>query len=221
MEDCRRRPRSYNSLRRAVDVFVSAGTLAVAAPVMLLVALGIRATMGPPVLFRQKRIGLDEKPFSILKFRTMRDARDGSGRLLPDAQRLTSLGDFLRKTSLDELPQLFNILRGDMSLVGPRPLLPEYLPFYTARERSRHTVRPGLTGLAQVSGRHLLSWDERLELDARYVERLSAGLDARILLKTVLKVLGRADVLTVPGSQQGTLVQHRTRLAANLQRRQA
>jgi lipopolysaccharide/colanic/teichoic acid biosynthesis glycosyltransferase len=211
----------YPSLKRAVDVAVSAGALAVSSPVMLLVALGIRATMGPPVLFRQTRIGLDEKPFTLIKFRTMRDARDGSGRLLPDAQRLTPLGELLRKTSLDELPQLFNVLRGEMSLVGPRPLLPEYLPYYTARERLRHTVRPGITGLAQVSGRNLLAWDERLELDARYVERRSASLDTWLLLKTVLKVLGRADVLTVPGSRQGTLVQHRTRAVVALQAVQA
>ncbi|WP_164002738.1 sugar transferase [Pyxidicoccus caerfyrddinensis] len=211
----------YPSLRRTVDVVASAGALAVSAPAMLLVALGIRATMGPPVLFRQTRIGLDEKPFTIFKFRTMRDAHDGSGRLLPDAQRLTPLGELLRKTSLDELPQLFNVLRGDMSLIGPRPLLTEYLPYYTARERLRHTVRPGVTGLAQVSGRNLLSWDERLEFDARYVERRSASLDAWILLKTVFKVLGRADVLTVPGSRLGTLVQHRTRAVAALQEVQA
>ncbi len=147
----------------------------------------------------------------------MRDTRDGAGRLLPDVQRLTPLGELLRKTSLDELPQLFNVLRGDMSLIGPRPLLTEYLPCYTARERLRHTVRPGVTGLAQVSGRNLLSWDERLELDACYVERRSAALDAWILLKTVFKVLGRADVVTVPGSRQGTLVQHRARAAAVLQ----
>jgi lipopolysaccharide/colanic/teichoic acid biosynthesis glycosyltransferase len=207
----------YKTLRRAVDVVASAGALAVSAPVMFLVAIGIRATMGSPVLFRQTRIGLDEKPFTILKFRTMRDARDSAGRLLPDAQRLTPLGEFLRKTSLDELPQLFNVLKGDMSLVGPRPLLPEYLPYYTPRERLRHTVRPGLTGLAQVSGRNLLLWDERLELDAQYVERFSPALDAHIVLKTVLKVLRRADVLTVPGSRQGTLVQHRTRTVPALQ----
>ena len=165
---------------------------------------------GRPVFFRQARPGLHGRPFTMLKFRTMTDARDHEGYLLPDAQRLTRLGRFLRSSSLDELPELWNVLRGDMSLVGPRPLLMSYLPYYTEREQKRHLVRPGITGLAQVSGRNLLGWDERLELDVQYVENGSLLLDLRILLQTVVKALGRSDVLVAPSAAgQVTLVEHR------------
>jgi lipopolysaccharide/colanic/teichoic acid biosynthesis glycosyltransferase len=183
----------YRRIKRAIDVGVALVALAVFALPMLAVALAIRRSLGRPVLFRQRRMGRGEQVFEVLKFRTMRSANGPDGQPLPDAERLTALGRFLRRTSLDELPQLFNVLRGEMSLVGPRPLLVDYLEVYTPRERRRHEVLPGITGLAQVSGRNRLSWDERLELDVQYVERLGPGLDARILLQTVAKVLARSD----------------------------
>lgn len=167
------------------------------------VALAIRWKMGAPVLFRQVRPGRYERPFTLLKFRTMHNTRGADGRLLPAPQRITRLGLFLRKASLDELPQLLNVLRGDMSFVGPRPLLCAYLPFYRERERLRHSVRPGITGLAQVSGRNTLPWDERLELDARYSETMSLALDARIVLQTLLKVLRREGVIDIPQDHGG------------------
>ena len=180
--------------KRCLDVGVSLAALVALAPVALGVAAYVRATMGTPVLFRQVRPGRGGKPFSIMKFRTMTDARGPDGELLPDDQRLPRFGLLLRKTSLDELPQLVNVLRGDMSLVGPRPLLARYEPAYTPRERTRGRVRPGITGLAQVNGRNALSWEPRLEFDAQYVERVSLALDLRILAATVGKVLRRADV---------------------------
>ena len=163
-------------------------------PVMLVVAVLVRFCMGPPVLFRQLRLGSGGAPFKLYKFRTMSRAVDGAGAPLPDAQRLTPLGVDLRRFSLDELPQLFNVLKGDMSLVGPRPLLMEYLPFYNARQARRHEVRPGITGWAQVNGRNALGWPERLELDAWYVENRSFLLDLRILLLTVGRVLSRSGI---------------------------
>ncbi len=150
--------------------------------------------MGAPVLFRQMRVGLDAKPFELIKFRTMRDATGQSGQLLSDADRLTRVGRFLRASSLDELPELWSIIRGDMSLVGPRPLLPEYLPFYLQDQARRHEVRPGLTGLAQVNGRNAQSWDERFELDVKYVDTLTLWGDIRILFLTVWRVLARDGV---------------------------
>ena len=165
--------------------------------------------MGRPVIFRDERPGKDERVFEIFKFRTMTDARDSSGEFLPDAVRLTRLGRLLRKTSLDELPQLWNVIKGDMSLIGPRPLRVDYLPYYTEREQRRHDVRPGITGLAQVSGRNLLPWDERLDLDARYVETQSLWLDLRILLLTVWKVVRRSDVVEVPDTVLEPLATYR------------
>jgi lipopolysaccharide/colanic/teichoic acid biosynthesis glycosyltransferase len=189
-------PRSFYSRggKRLLDVVVAGLALVPSAPLMAAVALLVRAGLGRPVLFRQVRPGRYGRPFTLLKFRTMTEARDACGVLLPDAQRLTPLGRVLRRASLDELTQLWNVLRGDMSLVGPRPLLTEYLPYYTERERLRHLVRPGITGLAQVSGRNRLPWDRRLEVDVQYVERLSLRLDLHILVRTALKVLRRVDV---------------------------
>jgi lipopolysaccharide/colanic/teichoic acid biosynthesis glycosyltransferase len=150
--------------------------------------------LGTPILFKQTRIGLDEKPFQIIKFRTMTDQRNEAGELCPDSVRLTRFGKFLRSTSLDELPELYNILRREMSLVGPRPLLPDYLPLYNARQAKRHKVRPGLTGWAQVNGRNALDWKDRLEMDAWYVENRSLLLDLKIICKTALTVLRRDGI---------------------------
>lgn len=159
--------------------------LLVSAPLMLLLSVLIRAMMGRPVLFRQIRPGLNGQPFTCLKFRTMSDKRDDRGVLLPDRERMLPLGTWLRRTSLDELPQLWNIVRGDLSLIGPRPLLTEYMPYYTVEEHRRHSVRPGLTGWAQIHGRNNLDFDERLMMDVWYVDHLSWQLDLRILLATV------------------------------------
>ena len=155
--------------------------------------------MGPPALFRQQRPGRNGERFTLLKFRTMRDATDAAGQPLPDAERLTPLGEFVRRSSLDELPQLLNVLRGDMSLVGPRPLLMEYLPLYSARQARRHEVRPGITGWAQVNGRNALGWPEKLEMDVWYVENRSFLLDLKILLLTVGRVLARSGI-SQPGA---------------------
>lgn len=180
--------------KRFFDIVLSLIALLLLWPVILLVAILVRLKLGSPVIFHQKRPGYREKIFTLGKFRTMTDARDASGELLPDAVRLTKFGAFLRKTSLDELPELWNILKGDMSIVGPRPLLVEYLPYYTKRERLRHTIRPGLTGLAQVNGRNFIAWDDRLEKDVEYVEHISFWLDLKILWMTVKVVLAREDV---------------------------
>ena len=166
---------------------------------MLLLALLIRWKMGPPALFRQQRPGRDGRPFILYKFRTMKDANGPDGQPLPDAERLTPLGEFVRRSSLDELPQLLNVLRGDMSLVGPRPLLMEYLPLYSARQARRHEVRPGITGWAQVNGRNALGWPEKLEMDAWYVENRSFLLDMKILLLTVGRVVSRSGI-SQPGA---------------------
>jgi sugar transferase EpsL len=180
--------------KRLMDATVAgAGGIAVL-PVALATAAAIRVSMGTPVLFRQVRPGRDGRTFELLKFRTMRDARDGIGRLLPDAERLTSVGKFIRSTSLDELPQLWNVLRGDMSLVGPRPLLVQYLSRYDARQAQRHAVLPGITGWAQIRGRNALSWPEKFALDVWYVENWSLTLDFRILLETLVRVVRRDGV---------------------------
>lgn len=182
------------AVKRLIDTVLAAAVLALAAPVVLVIALAIRASMGRPVLFRQVRPGLHGRLFCIYKFRTMTDARDAQGRLLPDGERLTLLGRFLRSTSLDELPQLWNVLRGEMSLVGPRPLLPEYLDRYTPEQARRHEVRPGITGWAQVNGRNATTWEERLRQDVWYVDNWSLWLDFKILWMTVVKVLRREGV---------------------------
>lgn len=181
-------------IKRFLDVILSATALILLSPVLLSVALLVRIKLGSPVIFHQERPGKDEKIFTLCKFRTMTDERDSSGELLADSVRLTGFGKFLRSTSLDELPELWNILKGDMSLIGPRPLLVGYLPYYTEKEKLRHSVRPGLTGLAQVSGRNFISWDNRLAKDVEYVENLSFLMDLKILWKTVTVVLKREDV---------------------------
>ncbi len=197
---------SYKPWKRAIDFTAAALGLIIISPILLLLAFLIRASLGAPILFRQTRPGLHARPFTILKFRTMRDARDVNGNPLPDAERLPALGRFLRSTSLDELPELWNVLRGDMSLVGPRPLLMEYLPLYSVEQARRHDVRPGITGWAQVNGRNALGWNDRFELDAEYVDRMSFALDVRILLLTVLKVFRREGI-----NQQGSATMEKFR----------
>ncbi len=182
-------------MKRLLDVLACLIVLILFWWLYLILAILVRVFMGSPILFRQQRPGLHGEIFGIMKFRTMKDLRDAEGKLLPDRDRMTSFGTFLRKSSLDELPELFNILKGEMSLIGPRPLLTEYLPWYTERENMRHSVRPGLTGLAQASGRNLVDWDKRLELDAVYAENLSFALDMKILWMTVKQVLGRSDTV--------------------------
>ncbi len=175
--------------KRAFDVLVSGAALTALAPVILATAIAVRWAMGTPILFRQRRPGLDGKPFELVKFRTMLQAYDQSGRPLSDAQRLTRFGRFLRSSSLDELPQLWNVLRGDMSLVGPRPLLIEYLPLYSPEQARRHEVRPGITGWTQVNGRNALSWDEKFRLDVWYVDNRTFLLDLKILFLTARQLL--------------------------------
>jgi undecaprenyl phosphate N,N'-diacetylbacillosamine 1-phosphate transferase len=184
-------------LKRSVDVSCSLIILVVLTPLLFLLFFLIWFNFGWPVFFTQLRPGRYGKPFKIIKFRTMTFASDAQGNLLPDQMRTTGLGRFIRKTSLDELPELFNVLKGDMSLVGPRPLLVKYLPYFTEREKKRHDVRPGITGLAQVNGRNLLTWDERLEMDVKYVENLTAWMDTKILFLTIFKVIRQKDVLAV------------------------
>lgn len=176
-------------LKRAFDIVASASALVVLSPVLAITAYKVKKELGSPVLFRQVRPGLHGKPFEMVKFRTMKDATDKEGNALPDSERLTEFGKKLRASSLDELPELWNVLKGDMSLVGPRPLLMEYLPLYSAEQAKRHNVRPGVTGYAQVNGRNSLSWEDKFKLDTWYVEHQSFLLDMKILLKTVKKVI--------------------------------
>jgi sugar transferase EpsL len=185
-------------VKRLTDIFVSGGALLITCPLMGAIALTIRLCDGHPVLFRQTRPGYKGKPFTLLKFRTMRNTRDAQGLLLPDAERLTPIGKLLRQLSLDELPQLWNVFRGDMSLVGPRPLLMQYMDCYTSEQLRRHDVRPGITGWAQVHGRNALTWPERFALDLWYVDNWSLTLDAWIILRTPWQILNRKGI-----SQQG------------------
>jgi undecaprenyl phosphate N,N'-diacetylbacillosamine 1-phosphate transferase len=180
--------------KRPLDFIMALVGLVVLSPILLIIAILVRVKLGSPVIFKQPRPGLNEKIFTLYKFRTMTDARDERGELLPDEVRLTSFGKWLRSTSLDELPELWNILKGEMSFVGPRLLLVEYLPLYNHEQRRRHEVRPGLTGLAQVSGRNAISWEQRFELDVRYVENISLGADCRILSLTVKRVFSREGI---------------------------
>lgn len=180
--------------KRAFDFVVASVGLVVLAPLLGVIALAIRLALGPPVIFAQRRPGRHARPFILYKFRTMSAARAADGRLLPDRERLTRLGRLLRRTSVDELPGLINVVRGDMSLVGPRPLLMEYLPLYTREQARRHEVRPGITGWAQLNGRNTLLWEHRFALDVWYVEHQSCRLDARILLLTIWKALAQAGV---------------------------
>ena len=180
--------------KRLLDLTLGTVLVVVTAPVQLAVAAAVRRTLGSPVLFRQVRPGLAGEPFEMLKFRTMTNERDATGELLPESQRLTRLGRFLRSTSLDELPELINVVRGELSLVGPRPLLMKYLDRYTPRQATRHAVRPGITGLAQVNGRNALTWEEKFEFDIQYVEQVSLSLDLKILVLTVWQVLARRGI---------------------------
>lgn len=181
-------------LKRILDIIISGTALIMLMPLLIIVAILVRIKLGSPVIFHQKRPGKDERIFTLCKFRTMTDECDENGNLLPDEIRLTSFGKFLRATSLDELPELWNIFKGDMSLIGPRPLLVDYLPYYTKEEKLRHTVRPGLTGYAQVNGRNFLGWDDRLAKDVFYVKNMSFLMDVKILFKTVEVVLKKEDV---------------------------
>ena len=187
-------------LKRIADILISLIALIVLSPIILIVAILIRIKLGSPIFFVQERIGKDNKTFKMIKFRTMKDAKDKNGNLLPDSERMTKFGKTLRSLSIDELPELINILKGDMSLVGPRPLLVEYLPLYNEEQIKRHNVLPGLTGYAQVNGRNSLSWNEKFKLDVWYVENWSMMLDIKILFQTVYKVFKREGI-----SQEGNV----------------
>ena len=182
-------------IKRLLDIIISLIALILLSPVMLIVAILVRIKLGSPVIFKQERPGKDEKIFKLYKFRSMSDKKDENGNLLPDKERLTKFGKILRATSLDELPELVNILKGEMSLIGPRPLAVCYLPYYNENEKKRHTVRPGLTGLAQINGRNALNWEERFNYDIQYVENITFLNDMKILFKTALKVIKREDVI--------------------------
>ena len=181
-------------LKRILDVAIASTALVLLSPVYALVAYKVKKNLGSPVLFRQTRPGLHGQPFEMIKFRSMKDALDAAGHPLPDSERLTPFGKMLRATSLDEMPELWNVIKGDMSIVGPRPLLMEYLPLYNAEQAKRHEVRPGITGYAQVNGRNAISWEKKFELDTWYVENQSLWLDFKIMLKTVKKVLAKDDI---------------------------
>jgi len=180
--------------KRICDLAIAVPVVLLAAPVFLALAVLVRLKLGTPVVFRQERPGLNGRPFTLYKFRTMTDRRDAQGNLLPDAQRLTPFGRFLRSTSLDELPELWNVLKGEMSLVGPRPLLMHYLDLYTPEQMRRHEVRPGITGWAQVNGRNALAWEDKFERDVWYVDHLSPGLDVKIILLTAMRIVQREDI---------------------------
>lgn len=183
-----------NKVKRALDFLLSLTGIIVLSPLFLATALLVRIKLGSPIIFKQKRPGLNEEIFTMYKFRTMTDQSDENGDLLPDTIRLTKFGRWLRSTSLDELPEMFNILWGDMSIVGPRPLAVQYLPYYTDEERVRHSVRPGLTGLAQINGRNNTTWEKRFEYDLSYISNISFLSDLKIILKTFQKIIQRADV---------------------------
>ena len=181
-------------LKRLLDIIIASTALLLLSPLYLLVAYKVKKNLGSPVLFRQVRPGLHGKPFEMIKFRTMRDAVDAQGNSLPDSVRLTPFGKMLRATSLDEMPELWNVIKGDMSVVGPRPLLMEYLPLYSPEQAKRHNVRPGMTGHAQINGRNAIGWDEKFKLDTWYVENQSIVLDFKIMFQTVHKVLSKDDI---------------------------
>lgn len=181
-------------IKRLLDIIIASIALILLLPLYAFVAYKVKKNLGSPVLFRQVRPGLHGKPFEMIKFRTMKDAVDGQGNPLPDSERLTPFGQMLRSTSLDEMPELWNVIKGDMSIVGPRPLLMEYLLLYSPEQAKRHDVRPGMTGHAQVNGRNAISWEEKFKLDAWYVENQSVWLDFKIMLKTVKKVLAKDDI---------------------------
>ncbi len=196
-------------IKRLLDIVISFVALVVLSPVLLIVAILVRCKLGSPVIFHQERPGYNEKIFKLCKFRSMTDERDEEGNLLPDSVRLTKFGRILRATSLDELPELWNILKGDMSIIGPRPLLISYLPYYTEEERLRHTVRPGLTGLAQVRGRNLLDWDKRFATDVEYVRNLTFAMDVKIFFLTIKKVFVREDIEVDTNKVEGNFAEIR------------
>lgn len=181
-------------IKRTLDLILSLMALILLMPLMIIIGILVRINLGSPIIFKQKRPGKNEKIFTLYKFRTMTDKRDIDGNLLPDEYRLTKFGKFLRSTSLDELPELINIIKGDMAIVGPRPLLVEYLPYYTEEEKHRHDVRPGLTGLAQVNGRNTISWEEKLKYDTEYIKQISFYSDLKIIFKTIKKTIKRKDI---------------------------
>ena len=191
-------------LKRILDVVIASTALVLLSPVYALVAYKVKKNLGSPVLFRQTRPGLYGQPFDMIKFRSMKDALDTAGNPLPDSERLTPFGKMLRATSLDEMPELWNVIKGDMSIVGPRPLLMEYLPLYNSEQAKRHDVRPGITGYAQVNGRNAISWEKKFELDTWYVNNQSLWLDFKIMLKTVKKVLAKDDI-----SAEGDVTMHK------------
>lgn len=200
-----------NYLKRLFDFLAAFFGLVLLSPIFIVVTIALYfANQGKPFFF-QARPGKSERIFNIIKFKSMNDKKDEQGNLLPDAKRLTKAGSFVRKTSLDEIPQLINVLKGDMSLIGPRPLLVHYLPYYTEREKLRHTVRPGITGYAQVNGRNTVNWDERLEMDAQYVENLSFLNDVKILIQTIQNVINRKDIVIIPGDTLTTLDKYRNK----------
>lgn len=180
--------------KRLLDIIISAIALILLSPIYVVISIFVKKKLGSPIFFRQERAGKSEKIFTIIKFRSMTDERDENGQLLPDEIRLTKFGKMLRNTSLDEIPELFNILKGDMSIIGPRPLPKRYLPYYNEEQQKRHLIRPGLTGLAQVNGRNNCDWDKRFEYDVFYVNNVSFVLDVKIFLKTIVKVLKREDI---------------------------
>lgn len=196
-------------IKRPMDVILSLCAIIVLAPILLIVAVLVRIKLDSPVIFKQKRPGLNEKIFTLYKFRTMTDERDNEGELLPDGKRLTKFGRWLRSTSLDELPELWNIFMGEMSIVGPRPLMIRYLPYYTELEKCRHTVRPGLTGLAQISGRNYINWDEKLSRDVEYVNKITFWGDAKIIIKTIALVLSTKNVAPDTDEADGDLEEQR------------
>lgn len=191
--------------KRFLDFTLTLIGLICLSPMLLVLCVLVRVKLGSPIFFRQMRIGKNERPFMMIKFRTMTDARDKDGNLLPDTERFTKFGDFLRNSSLDELPELFNVLKGDMALIGPRPLYPIYLPYYTREESRRHTVRGGITGLAQINGRALCRWDDRFAYDIRYVDQLSFINDVKILWRTFFKVAAKDDIGTPSVTDEGGL----------------
>lgn len=195
--------------KRPLDAFLSTGALIVLSPVIAVLSVLIKLRLGSPVTFVQSRPGRNEKIFKLVKFRSMTDERDENGQLLPDDMRLTKFGRILRKTSLDELPELINIIKGDMSIVGPRPLLIEYLPYYTEREKHRHDVRPGLTGLAQVNGRNAISWDQKLDYDVRYVSKITFLQDLKIILSTFVKTVKASDIQVGSEFKAGKFIDQR------------
>lgn len=202
--------------KRLLDILISSIALLFIGWFIILVAIFLRfANKGAGAFFFQERPGKDEKIFKIIKFKTMTDERDADGNLLPDKDRLTKVGAVVRKLSIDELPQLINVFKGDMSFIGPRPLLVEYLPWYTEEERLRHTVRPGISGWAQVNGRNNLAWDDKLALDVYYVKNMSFIMDCKVIAKTIVNVLSRKDVVVIPSSIGGKLDDERKRKLQN------